>query len=70
MTEKIPDLEMTREEKERLVAKVTDVVFEGILNRADAVAILEVCSQACGREAQKVEQEMEKLIGKPCDVIQ
>ena len=64
------DLEMTNEEKERLVAKVTDVVFAGVVNRMDALAILEICSQACGREAQKIELEMEKIIGKPCDVIQ
>ena len=64
------DLEMTREEKEHLVEKVTDAVFAGVINRMDALAILEICSQACSREAEKVEHEMEKLIGKPCDIIQ
>ena len=66
----MPDLEMTKEEKERLVAKVTDAVFAGVLNRVDAVAILEICSQACSRESQEIEREMEKIIGKPSDVIQ
>lgn len=64
------DLEMTKEEKERLVAKVTDAVFAGVLNRLDAVAILEICSQACSRESQELDREMEKIIGKPSDVIQ
>ena len=64
------DLEMTKEEKERLVARVTDAVFAGVLNRLDAVAILEICSQACSRESQELDREMEKIIGKPSDVIQ
>ena len=53
----MPDLEMTKEEKERLVAKVTDAVFAGVLNRLDAVAILEICSQACSRESQELDRE-------------
>ena len=64
------DLELTKEEKERFVAKVTDAVFAGVLNRMDAVAILDICSQACTRESQKLDLELEKMIGKPSDVIQ
>ncbi len=64
------DLEMTKEEKESLVEKVTDAVFTGVLNRMDAVAILDICSQACSRESQKIDCEIEKIIGKPSDVIQ
>lgn len=66
----MPDPEMTKEEKESLVARVTDTVFAGVLNRMDAVAILEICSQACSRESQEIEREMEKIIGKPGNVIQ
>ena len=64
------NLEMTKEEKERLIAKVTDAVFAGVLNRVDAVAILEICSQACSRGIQELDQELEKAIGKPSGVIQ
>ena len=66
----MPNLEMTREEKEQLIAKVTDAVFAGVLNRVDAVAILEICSQACSRESEKIDLEIEKVIGKPSGVIQ
>ena len=52
------DLEMSREEKERLVQQVADVAFEGALNKEDALAIIETCLKACHRKAAEIEEEI------------
>lgn len=59
-------LELTREEKERLLERVADVAFENVLNKMDAAAIIGICLDACKREAA----EIEKKIGPACDIIQ
>lgn len=60
------DLQLSREEKERLLQQVADAAFEDALNKMDAAAILEICLNACKREMA----EMEKLFGPVSDVIQ
>ena len=60
------ELEMTREEKEKLVQRVTDLAFGDTLNRKDMAAILEICIGACRRKMQ----ELEKETGPACDIIQ
>lgn len=60
------DLELSREEKENLVARVADLAFDDMLNKVDAAAIIEVCLNACKRNAA----EIEKMIGPACDIIQ
>lgn len=60
------DLQLSREEKERLLQQVADVAFEDALDKQDAAAILEICANACRRKAL----ELEKEIGPVSDLIQ
>ena len=60
------DLILSREEKENLLQRVTDVAFMGVLNKMDAAAIIEICLNACQRQAAEIEKE----IGPACDIIQ
>ena len=60
------NLELSREEKENLLQQVADVTFENILNKQEVVDIIEICLNACKREAAKIEEE----IGPAYSVIQ
>ena len=60
------DLQLSRDEKEHLLQRVTDVAFADILNKMDAAVIIEICLNACKRQVA----EMEKEIGPACDIIQ
>ena len=42
-------MNMTKSEKEDLVAKVTDLTIRDVLQREDMVGILEICRDACER---------------------
>ena len=63
-------LELTREDKEKFLERTTDMLFQGILNRMDILAVLEIYRNACKREAEKVQAEMEAEIGPVSSVIQ
>jgi len=47
---------MTREEKEYLVSKVTDLLMRDVLSREDSVIILRICSNACDRRIRELER--------------
>jgi hypothetical protein len=59
-------LELTREEKEQLVARITELAFAGTLNRQDCAEIYQICVNACRRSMAEIRQ----MIGPPSDVIQ
>ncbi len=52
------DLQLSRREKEKLLQKLTDVVFADVLNREDVARILQVCLDACRRESAELEKEI------------
>lgn len=60
------NLELSRKEKEDLLERVANAAFENILNKQDVVDIMEICLNACKREAAKIEEE----IGPAYSVIQ
>lgn len=54
---------MTREEKEYLVSKVTDLLMRDVLSREDSVIILRICSNACDRRIRELERSEPARVG-------
>ena len=52
------DLKLSREEKENLVAEVTNLAFDDTLNKEDYVDIIRVCLDACKRRTSEIEKEI------------
>lgn len=58
--------DMTEEEREYLLGTVSDLTERGILKKEDYARILAVCKAACERRVE----EIDGIIGKPCDIVQ
>ncbi len=54
--EEIP-LELTMAEKRDLIERITELVKNDVINRADRDAIFHVCLSACDRELSKLKEE-------------
>lgn len=59
-------LNLTDEEKADLIRRISDLCGRNVLNKADYAAILGICQVACKRRIE----EIEKVIGKTCDIMQ
>lgn len=60
------DLNLSDEDKKDLVNRISELCDRNVLNKVDYVAIVGVCKAACERRME----EIEKVIGKPSDVVQ
>lgn len=60
------DLKLSDEDKEDLVNRISTLCEQNVLNKVDYVAIINVCKVACERRME----EIERVIGKPSDIIQ
>ena len=54
--EEIP-LELTMAEKRDLIERITELMKNDVINRADRDAVLKVCLSACDRELSKLKEE-------------
>ena len=50
------DMDMTKEERDDLIEKVTDLTERGVMKRPDAVEILSVCQRACKRRIEEIDE--------------
>ena len=48
-------MNLTQEEKDDLINKVTELTNKGVIKRPDSVTILRVCSEACARRMKEIE---------------
>lgn len=60
------NLKLSDEDKEDLVNRISTLCEQNVLNKVDYVAIINVCKVACERRME----EIERVIGKPSDIIQ
>jgi len=58
-------MNMSQEEKEQLVEKVTDLSLRDVLQREDSIEIMEVCRKACDRRISEIEERV-----KPAGTVQ
>ena len=49
--------ELTKEERDDLIGKVTELADRGVLKKQDAVEILNVCGIACARRIAEIDAE-------------
>ena len=59
-------MDLTKEEKEDLISKVMALTTRDILKKPDYLVILKVCREACQRQIA----EIDRVIGKPFDIVQ
>ena len=48
--------QLTKQQKESLVAKFTEVVFADLLSRADTIEIYDILIAACKRENARIDE--------------
>ena len=52
------DANMSRSDKEELVAKVADLAMRDVLKKGDAAEILRICVEACQRRVDEIDAEL------------
>lgn len=51
-------VQMTKEEKEELVERITNMLMQDVLLREDAIEIMRICKEACERRISEIEREI------------
>lgn len=51
-------MQMTKEEKEELVERITNLLLQDVLQREDAIEIMRICKEACDRRISEIEREI------------
>lgn len=51
-------MQMTKEEKEELVKRITNLLLQDVLQREDAIEIMRICKEACDRRISEIEGEI------------
>lgn len=60
------DLKLSIEDKADMVKRISYLCEQDVLNKEDYVAIMGVCKAACERRVE----EIERIIGKPSEIVQ
>ena len=48
-------MQMTKEEKEELVERITNLLLQDVLQQEDAIEIMRICKEACDRRIREIE---------------